>query len=82
VTFRGHSVTFLYVGNKAPDLNDFTGEFMSDDEWRLAPAARPRIPVVDVEVGAAHARAHYTIENFFVSDSRLGNVAHGEAGTC
>jgi len=57
VAFRGHSIAFLHVRNEAANLHYITGEFVSDNERRFASSARPSVPVVDVNVGAAHAGA-------------------------
>ena len=46
----------------------------------LHAALRPRIPVVDVHVGAAHAGAPHANQNFIVADRRLRNVFEHEAG--
>ena len=46
----------------------------------LHAALRPRVPVVDVHVGAADAGASHADQNFIVSNRRLGNVLQHESG--
>ena len=75
VSFGRDAVAFLHVGDEASDLHDIAGEFVSDDERRLATALRPRVPVVDVHVGAADAGAPHTDQDFVVSDPRLRDIA-------
>jgi hypothetical protein len=81
VALGGHAVALLHVGHEAADFDDFTSELVTDDEGRLASSLRSVVPVVDVDVGAAHAGAMHADENFVVANARLWYVAHHEAGT-
>src|SRR3954470_17069270 len=45
----------LEVGDVAADLDDLADELVTDDERRLDRPRRPRIPRLDVEIGAADA---------------------------
>jgi hypothetical protein len=74
VSLRGHAISFLYIGDETTDLHDVASEFVPDDERRLAAPLGPRVPVVDVNIGATHPRAPHTNENFILADSRLGNI--------
>jgi len=75
----GYAISFLDVGDETPDFHDISGEFMTDDERRLASRLRPVVPVVDVNISAAHAGASDTDENFIISDSWLGDIAKNES---
>jgi hypothetical protein len=78
VPFGGHAIAGVHVGDEPSDLDDFAGELVADDDRRLHAALCPRIPVVNVHVGAAHAGAPHPNEHFVFSDCRLGNVAEFE----
>jgi hypothetical protein len=81
VTLCSDAIALLHIGHECSNLNDIACEFMTDDEWRLASRARPVIPVVNVNVGAAHPRATNANQYFIVADSRLGNITQHESGT-
>jgi hypothetical protein len=49
VSYRQQSICI----SSGPELADFTGKFVSDDDGRLEPTAGPAIPLPDVEIGAA-----------------------------
>ena len=51
---------------------------MTDNERRLASRLRPVIPIIDVNVSAAHTGTSYTNENFVISDAWLGNIAQNK----
>jgi hypothetical protein len=82
VTLGGDAIAFLNIGDESSDLDYVAGEFMSDDEWRLAAAAGPLIPVVDVNVGAADSGAANFDQNFIVADFRLGYIAQDHSRAC
>ena len=79
VSFGRHAIAFFHVGDELADLHDFAGELVADDERRLHASLRPRVPVVDVHVGAADAGAPHANQNFIVSNGRLGNVLQTES---
>jgi hypothetical protein len=70
-----YAISFLDIGDEVSHFNDVAGKFVTDDERRLASPARPIIPVVDVNVGAAYPGAADLYQNFVVSDLRLGYIA-------
>jgi hypothetical protein len=51
-----------------------------DDERRLAASLRPRVPVVDVDVGAADSRATDANKNFVLTDPWLRDILEFETG--
>jgi hypothetical protein len=79
VTLGGDAVSLLHVGNERADLHDIARELVSNRERRLAAAAGPRVPVVDVNVGTAYAGAANTYENFVVAHLRLRNILELES---
>ena len=68
VAFGGHAIAFAHVGDEAADLHDFAGELVADDDRRFHAPLRPRVPIVDVNVGAADAGATHAIST---SSSRI-----------
>ena len=63
---------------RLPDLHDVAGELVADREWWAAAALRPRIPVVDVHVGAADAGAANLDQYFVIANDRLRNITQDE----
>jgi hypothetical protein len=80
--FGSNAIAFLNVGDESSDFDYVAGEFMADDERRLAAAARPLIPVVDVHVGSANSGAANFDQNFIVSDFRLGHITQNHSRSC
>src|ERR1700736_2098881 len=74
VSLRRDAVAFPHISDETTHLHHVTGEFVSDHEGRFAAPLRPRVPVVDVNIGAAYPSASHTNENFVFADPRLGNV--------
>ena len=74
VSLGRHAIALSDIGDQPADLHDIPGEFVTDDEGRLAPPLRPCIPVVDVNVGAADAGALHANENFVLPDPRLLDI--------
>jgi hypothetical protein len=81
VTFGGDAITFLDVRHQAPDLGDVARELMADDKRRLASSSRPIVPVVDVDIGPADARAADADQDFVVPDLRFRNVPQNHPGS-
>jgi hypothetical protein len=55
---------------------------MPDGERRLAPTGGPRIPFMNVDVGAADAGASHPDKDFVVSDRGHRHVMQLESGAC
>ena len=82
VAFRRDELAFLEIGHRAADLIDHADEFMADDQRHRDGLLRPRIPVINVNVGPAdrgflHANAHlvrpdFRHRHFLHFQSRLG----------
>ena len=84
VPFRRHPVTDLHVRDEGPDALHHAGELVADGEWRTAAPLRPRIPVVDVDVGTADAGGADVDEDFILADRRDRNIPQLESdgGAC
>src|SRR5207253_9278249 len=54
VRLAGHKLAHLPVLDALADLDDRSAELMADNARRLDPGGRPRVPIVNVKVGAAH----------------------------
>jgi hypothetical protein len=80
VAFGRHTIALLHISDEAPDLDDIAGELMPHDERRLATAFCPRVPIVDVHIGAADSRASHSNQNFVLSDPRLRDILQLETG--
>ncbi len=48
-----HVVARVYIAHVAPRLDNLTGAFVAKDERSLDARLRPRVPVIDMQVGAA-----------------------------
>src|SRR5438445_677052 len=60
--FTSDAMTFAAPAALA-DRDDLAGELVTDHERRLEAPLRPRVPVGDVQVGAAHARMSHGDEH-------------------
>jgi hypothetical protein len=78
VSLRRDAVSFLHIGDQAAHLDHIARELMTDDKRRLASSLRPRVPVVDVYIGAADSRAPDTNENFVLTDPGLRDILEFE----
>src|SRR5688572_21815258 len=81
VAFGGDAISLSDIGDEPADLHDISGELVADDEWRLAPASRPRVPLVDVDVGSADAGSSHSNENLILADLRLRQILQLETGS-
>src|SRR5919108_3084046 len=54
---------------------------MPDHNRRLHSVAGPLIPLVDVNVGAAHSRASHTDQHLVIANPWLWHILECEAGT-
>src|SRR4051812_26190034 len=78
VSFRGHTIAFPDVGHQRADLHHFARELVADDERWLAAPARPRIPLVNVDVRAAAPGATPANQFFVLANRRLSDVLQCE----
>jgi len=74
-------VTDLHAFDEVADGDHIAGELVSADEWRPASPRSPRVPLVDVHVGAADTGAPYAYQDLVVADRRLRNFRQGEAAS-
>jgi hypothetical protein len=56
VSFRGHDLPHRQTHHAVSHRHDLSGEFVADHERGMDPPLRPRIPIGDVQIGAADAR--------------------------
>jgi len=82
VAFGRYTITLLHISDETPDLDDIAGELMPHDERRLATALCPRVPIVNVNIGAANSRAPHADQNFVLPDPRLRDILQLETGCC
>src|SRR5207248_4970177 len=78
VALRRNAITFPHVGHERADVHDFTSELMTNDEWRRASSACPRVPFIDVNVGAAYTGATHVNQYFILTHRRLRDVLQCE----
>src|SRR5688572_27397877 len=76
-----HAVANLHVGDELANFDDVTGEFVSDDKRRFAAAARPFVPLVDVDVGATDPGSTHADEDFVVENGGYWDVGQLESRT-
>jgi hypothetical protein len=62
------------IGNVRTGLNDFTDELVTDDHGSRDSLLGPGIPLIDVEVRAADARAMDSDEDVIDTERRTGDV--------
>ena len=84
VAFTGHAVAGLDAGHLAADLDDLAAVLVPDDHRHRNRPLSPRIPVEDVEVGAADRRPAHADEDVVVPDRPARDVFHPDAalGAC
>ena len=80
VSFRRDAVADLDVPDQPAGLDDFSHEFVAEDDRRIHPVLRPAVPLVNVEIRAADPRPSHLYQH--VARANLGHrrVAHHEAG--
>ena len=64
----------MKVGHVRADLDDLTDELMPDSHRDRDRFLSPRVPLVDVDVGAANAGAVHFDQDVVDSVFRLGNI--------
>ena len=80
VSFGGDPVPGLDVLDETARLDDLSHELVSEDERRIHAVLRPVVPLMDVEIRAADARASHLDQDLAGTDLGEGHVAQGEAG--
>ena len=69
-----YEITFFDSCHFGADGSDVSAELMSGNKWRVDAALCPRIPVVDVKVGAANRCHFYLNQNVRGPDFWNGDV--------
>src|SRR5579875_2930606 len=78
VTLAADSVARPEVRDIGADFNNFADEFVSDNQGNGDGALRPRVPLVDVEVGTANACGEDANFDVVGANFRLGNLFEPE----
>jgi hypothetical protein len=55
VRFERHEVSYLRLADVPAALDHFAGALVPEDQGRFDTRLRPRVPVVDVQIGAANS---------------------------
>ena len=80
VAFARHAVAGLDAAHFAADLDDLARVLVTDGHRHRDGFLRPRVPVVDMHVGAADGRAVDLDEHVVVADRGLRHVLHPDSG--
>jgi hypothetical protein len=80
MTLAADQVTELKIAYCGPELHDLPHEFVAHHQRDPDVSRGPGVPPVDVEVGAADARAQDSNEDVVVADRRFGHVLKGQPG--
>ena len=80
VHLRAHKVAFLDRGHAGSHAGRRAGELMARNQRRLDAPLRPRIPVEDVQVRAAHAGRQNADQHFAGAGHRHGHFTQFDAG--
>lgn len=78
VPLGGHAIADFDRLDQAARCDDIAGELMADDERRFAATGGPGVPLVDVHVCPADARAADADQHFVVADRWNGHVRESE----
>ena len=79
VPFPADEIAGVQVRDVRADFDDLSAEFVPDDERHVNRGARPIVPVVDVQVGAANARAQHANLDVVDAGFGLGNIFEPQA---
>jgi hypothetical protein len=74
VTLGSDDLAGVHGGDVLSHLHDLAHELMADDERRVDGVLRPLVPAVDVEVGAADARAEDPDQHVARTGFWLGHI--------
>src|SRR5207248_3201695 len=80
VTLGGDELPALELGNAVAHRDDLARELVTDHQRRLKAALRPRVPIGDVQVSAAHTGVADRDEHFARSGGRLGDGRDFQTG--
>src|SRR5437016_5699723 len=80
MTFGGHQLAWPKLGDAIARRHDLPGEFVTHHQRRLDAALRPRVPVGDVDVRAAHPGVPYRDEHLAWAGGRLRHRRDLQAG--
>ena len=82
MAFDADDIAGCKIKHIRPDIDDLTDEFMTDRRWYLDRLLGPRVPIVNMEVGAADpalfgadhhvVNAHLRLRNVFDPKALLG----------
>jgi hypothetical protein len=79
VSFHRDALADAHGAYLGADRRDRSHDFMSDDEGRLDPALRPRVPRVDVMIGSAEPRLFDSDQDVAGADVGDRHVGQEEA---
>ena|SRR5579875_1765525 len=74
VSFSADNVTWKEVGDVSADLHNLADELMANHKRHRNSLLRPIIPLINVEIGSANARASHSNEHIVDADSRSFHI--------
>ena len=80
MALSGDTIARLEAAHFAADLDHLATEFMSDRHRHRDRLPCPRVPVIDVHVGAADRGLADADQDVVMTHARLGNLFHPDAG--
>ena len=81
VSFGRDAIADFHRFDERSDLDDIAGKLVSNHKRRLAPTRRPCVPLVNVDVGSAHAGASHANKDLIIANSRLGDFGENHAAS-
>ena len=79
VPFGADNVARMKIGHVGADFDDFAHKFMPDDQRDRDRLARPRIPVIHVQIRPANPRAVHPDQDIVNADPGLGHIFKPQA---
>src|SRR5271165_3946496 len=79
VPFAGDAIAGFDSAHFAAHLDDFARVLVTHGHGYGHGFLRPRVPVVDVHVGAANGGAVHLDQHVVVADRRLGHILHPDS---
>jgi hypothetical protein len=80
MTFATHQIAGAKIADVRSHLNDFADKFMTDGHWYGDGALRPIVPAVDMNIGAANARAPDADQNIVDANGGFGDLFEPQTG--